>query len=220
MLTDPFHSDGDGHTLQGVGFEIELERRRIADLVLPTGRLVACDPLTYPEADPFELDVPRGTHAVHAIIAHLRDRRELAYISVEFASESANRWQVAHVDGEEQPSWREARTVGFPVESGVGGLMDESTANHVLDALLIEDGEEEFARTVHRGLARSRRGAGFGAGEVSFGLPDGGNAVIFEVDDGLYTTYLGSTPDGTTTRFVVDLGVLDLEFTPYGMRAS
>ncbi len=220
MLTDPFHSNGDGHTLQRVGFEIELERRRIADLILPTGRLVACDPLTYPESDPFELEVPRGVHPVHAIIAHLRDQREVAYISVEFESASANRWQVAHVDGEEQPSWREARSIGFPVESGVAALMDESTATRILDALLTEDGEEEFSRTVHRGLSRARRGGGFGAGEVSLGADFEGNAVVFEVDDGVYTTYLGSTPGGTTTRFVVDLGVLDLEFTPYGMRST
>jgi len=204
--------------LQRVDFEIELERRRIADLVLPTGRLVGCDPLTYPESEPFEIEVPVGGHAVHAIIAHMRDRRELAYISVEFAAESANRWQVVHVDGEERPSWQEARTVGFPVESGVGALMDETTANFVLDALLTDEGEEEFTRTLHRGLSRARRGGGFGAGEVSFGLPDGANAVVFDVDDGLYTTYLGSNPSGEPTRFVVDLGVLDLQFTPYGVR--
>lgn len=220
MLTDPFHPDSDGYILQGVGFEIELERRRISDLTLPTGRLVACDPLTYPESDPFEFDVPTGTHAVHAIIAHLRDRREIAYISVEFQPESASRWQVAHVDGEEQPTWQDARSVGFPVESGVGALMDESAANFILDALLTEDGEEEFTQTLHRGLSKTRRGVGFGAGGVSFGLPEGGNAVVFEVDDGLYTSYRGSTPDGVLTRFVVDLGILDLQFTPYGMRKS
>lgn len=216
MLRDPFSSETQGGILQEVGYEIQLERRRVGELELPEGRLIGCDLFAYPETEPFEVELPDGTFAAYAVLAHLRDRREVAFIAIEFSDEVSTRWSVAHV-GEEAIDWRDAHTMGFATESGVAALMDETAATHILDLIGTEDGEEEFRRKVHRTLSRARRGPGYGVGQVDFDTLEA-NAIVFELDDGVYPAYVGAASDGTVLRFVIDLGVVDLDFTPFGIK--
>ena len=97
MIPNPLNLSDEGDLLQAAGFEIILERRRVPDLHLPTGRLVACDPLVAPETEPFSIAVPRGTFPVHAIVAKMRDETRPAYVVIEFSENRPHRWEIAHL---------------------------------------------------------------------------------------------------------------------------
>lgn len=43
---------------------MSLRHSRVADLVLPSGAIIACDPLVAPETEPFAIAVPPGRYPV------------------------------------------------------------------------------------------------------------------------------------------------------------
>lgn len=55
----------DGRKLTDPHFgELTLVQHSAGDLILSTGRLVACDPFVTPESEPFNLAVPTGKYPV------------------------------------------------------------------------------------------------------------------------------------------------------------
>src|SRR5688500_16282431 len=52
---------------------VECFVRHAGDLILSTGRIVACDPLVFPEAEPFTIAVPPGTYPVMLAVARVSD---------------------------------------------------------------------------------------------------------------------------------------------------
>ena len=140
MIPNPLNLPDEGDFLQAVGFEIVLERRRVGDLHLPTGRLVTCDPLESPETEPFAVTVPIGTFPVYAIVAKMRDQTRTAFVVVEFSENRPHRWEIAQLEGDES-SWTGERH-GAHVESNIVGLMDDRTAGALMNQLHVEDTAE------------------------------------------------------------------------------
>lgn len=218
MTPDLFRAEGTSR-LQALGFEIAVERRRIADLHIRSGRLVACDPFDAPETEPFEVDIPSGRYPVYIVTADLRDTVSIAFLMVEFSDQPATRWELAHLLGDEhekQP-WNDPAHAGFHVESGVAALVDEEGAQIAIDRMSTEAGEDDFNRMVRREIAKTRRANTSRSGWASIEI-DEINLIVLEVDNGTYKTHLGRDPDGNPALLVVDLGVLDIQFTPYGLR--
>lgn len=219
MFTDPFKSPEAKHFVQARGFEIELERKRLSELVVTSGRLIACDLLAAPESEPFEIEVRPGRYPVFAMLAHMRDTPKLAYLLIDFEDNPrVTRWEVAHVTGEEPVAWNDRSRGGFHLETGVGCIMDEVGQDLVLDNTASGDGEDMFVRNLRKKLGRAHRGNGIAWAEMTFGLPDGTNVIAFEANDGIYVTHFGRDADGNVVRAVIDLNVLDFQFTPYGIR--
>ena len=219
MIPDLFRAEGISR-LQALGFEIAIERRRIADLHIRSGRLVACDPFDAPETEPFDTEIPLGRYPVFIVTADLRDTGSIAYLMVELSDQPAMRWELAHLFGDEhekQP-WNDPAHAGFHVESGVAALVDEKGAQAVMDRLSTEDSEDEFNRLVRREIAKTRRANTARSGWASIEIDDV-NLIVLEVDNGTYKTHLGRDADGNPALLVVDLGVLDIQFTPYGLRS-
>ncbi len=221
MFIDPFQIDGEAiFVVQAPGYEIELERKRWTELILPTGKLVVCDPIANPEAEAFSTKVQPGSYPVFAYFAHLRDDIKPAYIVLQLGTARPTRWEVALLDNEDPVGWNDAKEVGFHVETGVAGLMDVVAADMVLDTMATNDGEEEFTKAMRQKFKRTRRGNGVAWADLKFGLRDGTNLVAFEAADDVYATFWGYDPSGEITRVVIDLNVLDFQFTPYGIRLA
>ena len=217
MIPNPLNLPDEGEHLQALGFEILLERRRVAELVLPTGQLVACDPLSQPETEPFAREVPIGTFPVYAIVAKMRDEVRTAYVVVEFSDQRPQNWEIAYVRGEEPPRWNRERH-GFHVESTIAALMDDQTADRLLDVMYFGEDDDELERAVRREFRKNRRsGAQVSHADVMVDARSGGNLVAFDADSGTYVTYFGSDADDNVAMAVLDFEVLDYRFTPYGL---
>lgn len=220
MTSDPFRNEG-GPTLQALGFEITLDRRKIADLHVPSGRVVVCDPFEAPETEPFDFDVAPGTYPVYLMMADLRDTLTVAYVVLELSSEAATRWELAALcsdDDEESRRWNDPAHAGFHVESGIAALLDEDVAGHWIDAMATEAGEDDLNKLLRREVGKARRGNNFRVGWAAVDLGSQLNLVAIEVADGTYRSHLGRDADGAPALLVIDLGVLDIQFTPYGLR--
>ena len=218
MVPNPLNLPDEGDQLQALGFEILLERRRIADLVLPTGRLVVCDPLYGPEAEPFEHTMPTGRFPVYAIVAKMRDEVRTAYAVVEFSDIRPHRWEIAHLRGEEPPRWNADRG-GFQVDSTVAAFMDDQTADVLVDVLHYSEDEDELERAIRREFRRNRRsGMQIPIADVPVDPRTGGNLVAFDADAGTYVTYLGFDGEERVAMVVLDFEVLEYRFTPFGLR--
>lgn len=218
MIPNPLNLPDEGDTLPAAGFEIILERRRVADLVLPTGKLVACDPLTMPETEPFERVVPAGNYPVYAILASGRDHVRIAYAVIEFDEQHPHRWEIAQLAGEEPSRWNGERSA-FQVESNVAGFMDNHTADVLMRLSQFDEEFEEFEKTVHRDIRKTGRGGSRApTADVIIDPRNGGNVVAFDVDQGMYVTYFGHDGDDNVCMAVLDFEVLDYKFTPFGLR--
>lgn len=217
MNSNPFRTDG-AATLQALGFEITLERRRVADLFVGSGRIVICDPFDSPETEPFDFEVPAGRYPISLLFAELRDEMVLAYVAVEFSDEPSRAWELAPIHGDEARRWNDPEHAGFHVESGLMAILDEELASTLLDLGLTEEGEEDFQKLVRRELGKGRRGNNFRSGWASVEVDPGSEMFVLEVDKGTYRTHLSRDADGNPALIVVDLRVLDIQFTPYGLR--
>ncbi len=219
MIPDLFRTDGI-HRMQALGFEIAIERRRIADLHIRSGRLVACDPFDSPETEPFEVEIAVGRYPVFVVTADLRDTGSIAYLVVELSAEPALRWELAHLFGDEHEKqrWNDPAHAGFHIESGCAALVDEDAAQIAIDRMSTDEGEDEFIRLVRREVAKTRRANTARSGWASIEIDDM-NLIVLEVDNGTYKTHLGRDADGIPALLVVDFGVLDIQFTPYGLRS-
>jgi len=219
MIPNPLNLADGAQTLQAMGFEITIERRKVGDLELSTGRLVACDPLYMPETDFFDQALPRGSFPVYLVLATMREELGVAYAVLELDETRATRWEIAHVAGEDPSHWRDPDRSGFHVGSSVAALMDVAAADVLLDVVQYAEDEDDFPRTLRRELRRNRRNStAVGYTDFLLDTRTDHNMVAFEVDDGIYTTYFGFDADGRVVSAVVDFELLDYTFTPFGLR--
>jgi len=160
--------------------------RRLADLILPTGRLL----IGYPgsslinEPSPVRPMVPPGRYPVFASVADLPNGyRDLAFVVVCFEEGSPVEWKEAGA---------------FFTDSGLGCLMDESCVP------LLEKKQETNA-DFWRLLFELKFGV-LASGDCHLVLdePSGANAIVFATHDSRYPCFLGMGREGRPAWLVVD----------------
>jgi hypothetical protein len=204
----------DGATITALGYDIVLRRRSVGNLELPTGRLIACDPLDHPDSDPFAHRLPPGSYPVKLVVADMRDETHLAYAIIELGDQPARRWQLALAEGEEAPK-KEGEGEGYQVLSSVGCFMDAAVAQRLVNywEVVTEEEDDELLRDLRGQLRKQRK---WGAGYANIGAAQlGANIIAFEAGEGYFPTYLGFDEQGHLTRVVTDFQVLDLSFPSF-----
>lgn len=95
---------------------------RIAELELPTGRIIACDPLVNADGTPaFTRTVPPGRYPVDACVAQIeRGHVRIAAIRVVFRPGVPVTWSPAEVERSDGLVGH-----GYGVDAGLGCVMDE-----------------------------------------------------------------------------------------------
>lgn len=93
----------------------------IGKLVLPTGRIVACDPLVAGDDWPaLERTVLPGTYPV----AIFEAKGRVAMATVRFGAGNPAKWELATVPGEKVDTLKADEYFGYPVDAGLGSFMD------------------------------------------------------------------------------------------------
>ncbi|QED27685.1 DUF4241 domain-containing protein [Microvenator marinus] len=205
MSTDPFRDDA-LLDWQGQGYDISLERRRLGAVNLSSGQVCALDPMDALYADPIELELEAGAYSVVLLSADLRDERKLAYLIIEISGAEALRWE------ELEP---------LDTSSGLLALMDADVASLAMDAHNLD--EDEFERVLWRECSKNRRQQKLGWTNIpvqQLGAPAAAekNLVAVEVPAGQYQVWAGRDDSAELALLVVDFGVLDILFTPFGLR--
>lgn len=177
-----------------------LSQHGIGDLLLPTGRLVACDPVAYPETEPFSMVLPTGRFPVSLSVATIADDQRVAFAIIEFRKQEAVRWEALVME----TSRGNEGSFGFGVDSGVAGFIDQS----VVAAMKAKEMEDEgsFYGAMDAEMKKTEVPT-WSWLNVPFGC---GNLVAFSsgYGDGEYVTYAGFEPSGTVAVVVTDFGVV------------
>lgn len=208
----------DGEVVEALGYDIIIQRRSLGALYLPTGKLVACDPLTHPSTEPFSFTLPPGNYPVRVAIAQLRDDARLAHAVLEVAPAPARRWELATVAGEDtSPLSEDAH--GYSVVSSLGCFMDVATATRLMEHSVLAKlpTEDELIKIMAREQRKAeKRGHTF----LKLEHEDLGrhNIMLFSAGygEGLYRTWVGMDERDRITRIVTDFEILKTRFPSFG----
>ncbi len=185
---------------------VKLEHRRVGDLVLPTGELVACDPLVCPEREPFELKVPVGRFPVILSIADLNGDQRVAFATIRFEEAAPTAWDMMTLGGADRSKLGPGEFFGYPVDAGTGCFMDRMAAE-TLDRMMTED--SEYFWTIIHEMEETEVNTWSWA-DMPFGK---GNMIVFSsgFGDGVYATYVGFDEGGKVIAVVADFAVVQLD---------
>lgn len=199
----------DGREIDTEIGRVTLRLRGVGELLVTTGRVVACDPLTEPEREPFTRVVPAGRHSVVLSVAHFEDGdQRVAAAMVRFGDERPARWEMALLAEQELAELDEGEVFGYGVDSGTGCFMDEEAARGLLRKM---DEEEDYYEEVIDELDKTYVHTwSWASMEMS---DSGANLVAFStgVGDGLYASYFGLDAEGRPVSLVTDFSLFGLE---------
>lgn len=104
-----------------------LESFEVGKIYLSSGKLVACDPLITNDMLPFSTEFPKGDFSV--LLHKERESNCVAYAEIIFSNSEITDWKLATTAGQNVKDLASGEVFGFPVESGMGCLMDVDTQN-------------------------------------------------------------------------------------------
>ncbi len=108
-----------------------LESFEVGKIYLPSGKLVACDPVITSDMNPFTTKFPKGDFSV--LLHKERESNCVAYAEIIFSSAEVEDWKLAVTEGQHVKDLTEGEVFGYPVESGMGCFMDADTQNALND---------------------------------------------------------------------------------------
>jgi hypothetical protein len=190
-------SPGAEHSLAGRDYVMTMVP--VGDVVLPTGRVVGCDPLVSAgSAEPFTVTVAPGRFPLRGWVAveHVQGAevdRHTAALQLVVHDEPIARWEPALLPGQEVAALDEDEFFVHPVDAGASTLADEVA----LAALA----GWEYER-VEAAFVPPRMPAAPGALCAVTDEATGANVIAVSAGDGSYPTFVGYTAGGEVAAFV------------------
>lgn len=186
-----------------------LETFEAGKINLPTGKLIACDPLITSEMNAFKVNFPMGEFPV--FVHKERESNCIAYVEIIFGSDEISEWKMATTEGQNIDDLKGEEIFGYPVQSGMGCFMDVETQdclNHLEKKLFHRKGAdfmgiyEEF---FHQHFF-DENGA---IDQYAFLKPDeekNGNIFAFETGygEGFYASYIGFGKDNQPIKIITE----------------
>mgnify|MGYP003589516230 FL=1 len=96
---------------------------------LPTGKIVACDPVLTNDMKAFKINFPQGEFPV--LVHKERESNCVAYVEIVFSEDKITDWKLATTDDQNADELKGEEIFGYPVESGMGCFMDFETQNNL-----------------------------------------------------------------------------------------
>ncbi len=182
----------------------------VGHLALPTGRLAACDPLSYPaEANVFDTEFPSGLHPVVLSVADFGDDQRVAFATIRLSQGTVTYWDHLVWEGEDASTLQPGQIFGYGVDAGTGAFFDAS-GRRLLQQLNAAD--DAFSDSIGGALEKTYRTTWSWA-SVPLGTA---NLVCFSTGwgDGFYPSYCGYDEGGQMIAIVNDLAAFDLPQVP------
>lgn len=173
-----------------------IETFEAGNIVLTSGKLVASDPLITSEMPPFMTDFPIGEFPV--LVHKEIESNCIAYVEMVFKKAEIATWKLATSDGQNMTELEEGEIYGFPVESGMGCLMDFETQENLilLEQHLFKRKGDEFMGIYEEFFHEHFFQEEGAVNQFSFLKPHEekpGNLFAFETGygEGFYASYIG-----------------------------
>jgi hypothetical protein len=182
-----------------------LRRHDAGSLLLPTGRIVACDPSVISgEEEAFVRTVPPGSYPVALVIASDAAPARVAAAIIRFGDAAPVSWERARTAEDE-----DLAMTGYGVDSATGCFLD-SSALAIVSTDLEPSGEWE--RLIDEALEASPDDDWFSA-DIPVSQSPPTNAIVFSsgLGDGLYASWFGLDAAGNAACLLTDFEVVDLE---------
>jgi len=106
-----------------------ISKKTIGKIELPTGKIVAFDPLAYDNnaTTSFILSVEPGTYDVEVILSdYIEGRKTIALSKIKFNDKPVSKWIMATTPNDNIFDVEDGQILGYPVDSGTGGFIDLS----------------------------------------------------------------------------------------------
>ncbi|WP_085833640.1 DUF4241 domain-containing protein [Clostridium merdae] len=179
----------------------------LGELFLPTGKIVANDPLCLYETAPFEKAVAPGKYPVTLYLLHYGDDTRVAYSEIRFSNATPVSFETATRVGDDIATLAEDEFFGYGVDSGTGGFTDYETCMEYdkmlresekytwaeMDALLAESYVDTYS-TANICLPESEK-----------------NVIAFSsgYGDGVYPSFWGLDQNNQPCRLITDFCIID-----------
>jgi Protein of unknown function (DUF4241) len=184
----------------------DFEMVEVGLLKVPEGKIIACDPLTAAEDQPFSETFPIGQFPVQLAVARIDDDRRVGFARIKFADSEPQRWMIATCEGEDADELEPDEIFGYGVDAGTGAFMDVTGYKALVGFL--DDKEENYNVLVDKLLENNKT-----IGDFLLWEHGDTNVAIFSSGwgDGYYPTFIGYDEHGKICRLVTDFCVLDYE---------
>ncbi len=202
----------DGQQLKTELGDVTFSTHQVGELVLTSGNLVACDPLSLSEIEPFAVNVTPGSYPVILSVARLHKSKErrVAYAMIRLSDRPAVKWDLATLPDEDLSTLEDGEIWGYGVDSGTGCFMDEDTAFLLLDLWEEDKFEEAFAEKLFAEISKnSARTCEFA--NIRVDDETEANVIAFNCGDGIYPTYFGYDAEGTLVAAMTDFELFDID---------
>lgn len=181
---------------------------KIGELVLTSGKLVACDPLVNPHSEPFEITLTPGRYPVILSVAHIQKNNDqrVAYAMLRLSDRTPVRWEMATVPGEDISSLSEdAIGYGYGVDSGTGCFMDAEVGQIIDDSIYADTEEEILVYQLLERLEKNQIRTWCWA-DMCIDEKSQANVIAFTSGwgDGVYITYFGYDTENNIVSVVTD----------------
>ena len=184
---------------------------QIGELIVPSGFIVACDPLTFFDSIPFTNQIPAGVYPVILSVACFKDDQRIAYAKLHINHQPTVRWEMALLPDQDVSSLKKDEFFGYSVDAGIGCFMDSVAATIFLKKFEDEAFSDNYAFSdfvlaeMEKNYVSTWDWANIKTDETD------GNLIAFTagLGDGAYPSYFGFDINGKVTSLVTDFQIID-----------
>ena len=187
-----------------------VESFEAGDITLTSGKLAVSDPLITSEMPAFTTDFPLGNFPV--LVHKEIDSNCIAYVEIVFSNSEIASWKHATSEGQNTGNLQEGEIFGFPVESGMGCLMDFETQQNLnlLEQHLFKRKGDDFMGIYEEFFHEHFFQEEGAINQYAFLKPNedkSGNIFAFETGygEGFYASYIGFDEQNVPVKVVCEL---------------
>jgi hypothetical protein len=198
--------------------DVPLELFDLGNLNLPTGNIIAADPLVMLDgAKPFNRTIAPGVYPVTACVARMEEEgNRYAFVKLQFSAKRASSWEMALIEGQKTSVLKhDDEFFGFGVDAGLGCFCDVQTQTRYnqwdADFMKQNAGGNAYDDFFANEFQKNAEHPDYVADWLNFTVPGTAdlNIVMFSsgFGDGFYPCYWGVTDNGEICSLVVDFQV-------------
>jgi hypothetical protein len=194
-----------GNVLRSGPVEVVMERREIGEIFLPSGQIVACDPIHLYDLAPFLHQIAPGRYPIVLSIARARgsEIQRVAFAMLRVTGEMPVSWQLAVKARQDADGTGKDQAHGYGVDVGLGSFMDLEAAR-LLRAKMEED--DRFHNHIFESVEENNPEWA----NIPLNPATGLNIAVFETGfgDGFYSSHWGYGESGSIACLVTDFQLL------------
>lgn len=185
------------------GKRFRFQPKYLGDLLCPSGKLIAWDPINAHAAEPFTEQFPAGHFAVELALAELENYPHVAFARIRFSDEPVATWKFTHVKDENGNIANDTLPWCFSVDAAMAFFID-AEANRDFVAGGEQAWNEIWNKTED---VYKLHGKIISRGKYNMAFFTTGYG------DGYYTTFAGYDASGKICRLLADFHLIAFDYS-------